>query len=38
MCNAQHGEAINVIIIPICHPNICNLQAVIGALEKKLLP
>jgi hypothetical protein len=36
--DAQHGEAINVNILPMCRPNNCNLQAVIGALEQKMLP
>jgi hypothetical protein len=36
--DAQHGEAIGVNILPMRHPNICNLQAVIGALKQKLLP
>ena len=36
--DARLGEAINVNILPIHHPNKCNLQDVIGTLEQKLMP
>jgi hypothetical protein len=36
--DARYGETINLNSHPICRPNNCNLQAVCGALEQKLLP
>ena len=36
--DACYGETIDVDSIPICCPNNCDLWAVCGALEQKLLP
>ena len=36
--DARYGETINLNLLPIRHPNNCNLRAVCGALEQKLLP
>ena len=36
--DARYGEAINLDLLPIRRPNMCNLRAVCGALEQKLLP
>ena len=35
--DARYGETINLDLLPICRPNNCDLQAVCGALEQKLL-
>jgi hypothetical protein len=36
--DARYGDTIDLDLLPIRHPNNCNLQAVCGALEQKLLP
>ena len=36
--DACYGEAINLDLLPIRRPNNCNLRAVCGALEQKLIP
>jgi len=36
--DARYGEAINLDSLPILRPNNCDLRAVCGALEQKLLP
>jgi hypothetical protein len=36
--DARYGDTIDLDSLPICHPNNCNLRAVCGALEQKLLP
>jgi hypothetical protein len=36
--DARYGEAINLDSLPIHRPNNCDLRAVCGALEQKLLP
>ena len=36
--DARYGETINLDLLPIRRPNNCDLRAVCGALEQKLLP
>jgi hypothetical protein len=36
--DASYGETINLDLLPIRRPNNCDLQAVCGALEQKVLP
>ncbi len=36
--DARYGDTIDLDLLPIRRPNNCNLQAVCGALEQKLLP
>ena len=36
--DARYDETINLDLLPICHPTNCDLRAVCGALEQKLLP
>ena len=36
--DARYGETIDLDSISICRPNNCNLRALCGALEQKLLP
>jgi hypothetical protein len=36
--DARYGETINLDLLPIRRPNNCDLKAVCGALEQKLLP
>jgi hypothetical protein len=36
--DARYGETINLDLLPIRRPNNCDLKAVCGALEPKLLP